>query len=130
MSKMKSSAVCVVVFVIAGLASTGTASAHDISTTAAHNKCRNYAQGVVDDPRRSYIKAKVRSRRAFSGHNHYVRCSVRYETAESVSTKDYACSETLDVYLLPEGSDRTRMIFMRHTSAPCGRKRLTGPRPG
>lgn len=118
------------VVVLAGLAFTGTASAHNINTSAADKKCKAYVQGVVDDPQTSYDRAKVRSTRAFSGHNHYVRCTAKYDTRQTASTKDYACTETLDVYLLPEGADSTRTIFMRHTSRPCGPKRLTGPRPG
>jgi hypothetical protein len=115
---------------LAALAFTGTAWAHNIIRADARAECLDYVQGVLDDPDEPYTNANVKTERAFSGHNHYVRCTVRYDTARTRPSKNYACTETLDVYLLPEGADREGTYFMRHTSAPCGSKRLTGPRPG
>ena len=66
---------------------------------------------------------------AFSGHNHYVRCTVSYDTAATENTKRYACIETLDVYLLAHSGDRTRTMFIAHTSRACGPWVLRGPRP-
>jgi hypothetical protein len=66
---------------------------------------------------------------AFPGHNHYVRCTVSYDTALTENTKRYACIETFDVYLLAHSGDRTRTMFMAHTSRACGPWVLRGPRP-
>ena len=107
----------------------GTASADNISVQSAQSKCRSYAQRVIDDSRTPFTNANVKSVNAFSGHNHYVRCTVSYDTAATENTKRYACIETLDVYLLAHSGDRTRTMFMAHTSRACGRTVLRGPRP-
>ena len=112
----------------AGLVFTGTASAHNISVSAAKAKCKTYVHGVFDET--NFIQAKVSAVPAFSGHNHYVRCTVSYDTAKTQPTKYYACTETLDVYYLPENADRTRTMFMRHITRNCGPERLRGPQPG
>ncbi len=58
-----------------------------------------------------------------------MRCTVSYDRGDKAS-KYYAGIETLDVYLLPHNADRTRTMFMAHTSSRvCGPKRLTGPHP-
>jgi hypothetical protein len=108
---------------------TSTASADNISVSKAQSKCRTYAQGVLDDDSTPFTKAHVKSVPVFPGHNHYVRCTVSYDSPQTESTKYYACIETLDVYLLPHNADRTRTLFMAHTSRPCGPNRLTGPHP-
>lgn len=115
---------------VALAAFTATASAHNISLASAHIKCSNYVQRVVDDPRLPYTAAERSSVRAFPGHNHYVRCTAKYDTAATQNTKRYACEETLDVYLLPEKSDRQGIFFMSHITKHCGRTKLVGPRPG
>jgi hypothetical protein len=121
-------ALAVLMLAVAGaLAFTGTASADNISVSAAQSKCRAYARGVLADT--DFVSANVKSVRVFPGHNHYVRCTVSYDDAETKSTKYYACIETLDIYLLAHSGDRTRTMFMAHTSRPCGDERLTGPRP-
>ena len=108
---------------------TAPASAHNISLPQAHIKCNNYIQRLVDDPRLPYIAAERRSVRAFAGHNHYVRCTAKYDTAATQNTKFWACEETIDVYLLPEKSDRVGVMFMSHITKHCGRSKLVGPRP-
>jgi hypothetical protein len=113
---------------VAGLAAfTGTASADNISVQFAGSKCKTYAQGVIDST--NFTEANVKWVPAFPGHNHYVRCTVSYDNAATASKKYYACVETLDVYLLPHNADRTRTMFMAHTSRPCGKKTLYGPHP-
>jgi len=97
---------------------------------AAKAKCREYVQSVIDDPRTAYTTADMKTVNAFPGHNHYVRCTVSYDTPATEHTKRYACIETLDVYFLPENADRNHTIFMRHITPACSRKVLTGPRPG
>ena len=107
---------------------TGTASAHNINKSAADAKCRDYVQRVVDNT--AFTRADISSYRAFPGHNHYVRCTAKYDTAQTQASKRYACQETLDVYVLPEKSDRGGLIFMSHITKPCGPTKLVGPRPG
>jgi hypothetical protein len=111
------------------LAFAGTASADNISVQFAQSKCRSYAQRVIDNSRTPFTKANVKSVPVFPGHNHYVRCTVSYDTPRTEPTKHYACIETLDVYLLAHSGDRTRTMFMAHTSRACGPWVLTGPRP-
>jgi hypothetical protein len=108
----------------------GTASADNISVQFAQSKCRSYAQRVIDDSRTPFTNANVKSVPVFPGHNHYVRCTVSYDTPATAKSKRYACIESLDVYLLAHSGDRTRTMFMAHTSRACGRTVLTGPRPG
>lgn len=114
----------------ASLACTATASAHNIPMGSAMEQCRQYARDVINDPQTPYTKAKIHAQNAFPGHNHYIRCTVSYDSPQTIPTKDYACVETLDLYYLPEGADRTRMIFMRHITRACSKRVLTGPRPG
>ena len=107
----------------------GTASADNISLQFAQSKCRSYAQGVVDVSRTPFTSANVKSVNQFPGHNHYVRCTVSYDTPDTAKSKRYACIESLDVYLLAHSGDRTRTMFMAHTTRACGPWVLRGPRP-
>jgi hypothetical protein len=106
---------------------TGTASAHNVAMPAAKAKARAYALTVLNDPDLSFISANTSCVRAFTGHNHFIRCTEKYDTEETKTTKDYACTERIDVYLLPQASDRASVLFTRHTTRPCGNTTLTGP---
>jgi hypothetical protein len=117
------------VAVMGSLLVTGTASAHNISIRAASQKADARAQQVLNAT--SAVEADRSCKAAFQGHNHYARCTLRYDTAATKQTKRYWCTETLDVYHLPENSTEhlTNTIFMRHLTRSCWGPRLTAPRP-
>jgi hypothetical protein len=113
----------------ASLLVSGPASAHNISIRAAAQKADARAQQVMNAT--IAIEADRSCKAAFQGHNHYARCTLRYDSAATRQTKRYWCSETLDVYLLPEDTTvhLTNTIFTRHLTRSCWGPRLTGPRP-
>jgi len=112
---------------LAGLGFTGTAHADNVSLSAAGAKCSTYAASVKKQM--GYVYWERSASNAFSGHNHYVRCTIKYDTAATRYSKRWACQETIDVYLLPHDSDRNRTIFMHHLTNSCSYKVLRGPRP-
>lgn len=99
------------------------ASAHNVSITTAKAKVSRYAQRIVNARNNRYISAATECARAFNGHNHYARCTVRYKdkATEGRSTA-FACVEQIEVFFqshnLVRGENNT--YYMRHTSRACG----------
>jgi hypothetical protein len=112
----------------AGLAFTGTAHADNVNLNTAGAKCSSYANGVMKQM--GYVRwERNKLTQAFAGHSHYTRCTIKYDTAGTRYSKNWACTETIDIYMLPHDSDRNRTIFMNHLTDACGYKVLRGPRP-
>ena len=113
LTTVKRLAVLLSLAVAGPLAFAGTASADNITLQQAKSKCRTRRSASSTTRRTPYTNANVKSVNAFSGHNHYVRCTVSYDTAtDGTRRKRYACIETLDVYLLAHSGDRTRTMFI------------------
>jgi len=109
---------------------TGTASAHNINLETAKAKVRPYVSQVLNDPSRGYVQAITRCSRAFSGHNHYIRCTVQYENAESKNVDGvFACTEKVEAYHQSHRDGINYQIYRKHTSPPCGSITLRGPNP-
>lgn len=102
--------------------------AHNINLVTAKAKVSRYAQRVVNARTNRYILVTTDCDKAFNGHNHYARCTVKYKDKE---TKDrdgeYACAENTEVFFqshnLLRGENNT--YYMRHTSRECGDMRLS-----
>jgi hypothetical protein len=125
---MRRKLIAVAAATIAGLGFTGTAHADNVNLNTAGSMCSEYANGVMKQM--GYVRwERNRLTQAFAGHSHYTRCTIKYDTAKTRYSKNWACQETIDIYMLPHDSDRNRTIFMKHITNACGYKVLKGPRP-
>lgn len=74
-------------------------SAHNIDLEAAREKARDYARSIRNHPGRTYKHYATDCVRAFSGHNHYVRCTIYFQNAEDRERGEWTCKEQIEVYL-------------------------------
>ena len=113
----------------ASLVISPSASAHNINLEKAKEKARAYAKSVLDSGK-GYVQSITRCNNAFSGHNHYVRCTIQYEDRASKEVDGvFACTETIEVYFQSHRDGQNFEYYMKHTSRRCGNERLTGPNP-
>lgn len=119
-----------VILMCASLVFTLSASAHNVNLATAKEKARAYARSVLDTSGKGYVQAITRCNRAFSGHNHYIRCTIQYEDRESKQVDGvFACTENIEVYHQSHRDSINYEYYMKHTSRQCGNERLRGPNP-
>jgi hypothetical protein len=108
--------------VAASFVFSGKVFAHNISQRTAKSKVNQYAAGVVEEKRKVYKRFNTSCADAFSGHNHYVRCTVKYYS-DSSSDSPVACKEKLEVFFQPHNffHGESYKYYMRHTTESCGR---------
>ena len=105
-------------------------SAHDINVANAKNMVREYARSVLNEGGRGYVQAITRCVRGYPGHNHIATCTVQYEDQASKDIDGvFACTETIIVYMQSHRDGQRFDKYMRHGSAPCGNRTLSGPNP-
>ncbi len=114
----------------ASLVFTLSVSAHNINLATAKEKAREYSLRVVNDPANGYVQVIRTCVNAFPGHNHYVRCTIRYEDKRTKEIDGvFACTESIEVYFQSHRDGQNYQYYMKHTSRQCGNERLTGPNP-
>ena len=105
-------------------------SSHNIGLAKAKEMAREYSLRVLNDPAKDYVQVIRRCANAFSGHNHYVRCTIKYEDKRSKEIDGvFACTETIEVYFQSHRDGQNFQYYMKHTSRPCGSETLRGPNP-
>lgn len=77
---------------------TGSVSAHSIDLAAAREKAREYARSVRDAPGRNYVHYATSCVRAFTGHNHIVRCTLFFQNTKAKLQGYWTCRENIEVY--------------------------------
>jgi hypothetical protein len=114
----------------ASLVFSPSASAHNVGLEHAKEKAKEYSLRVLNDSGKDYVQVIRRCSRAFSGHNHYVRCTIQYEDPASKNVDGvFACTETIEVYFQSHRDGQSYQYYMKHTSRPCGSEGLRGPNP-
>ncbi len=107
------------VLMVASLTLTQIASVHDISLAMAKTRVVKYAEKIVK--LKNYDEAITECKRAFSGHNHYVRCEVKYKDRRNKNKESvFACTEKIEVYFQPHNRGEEHIYYMRHTTRECG----------
>lgn len=96
-------------------------SAHNIPLRGAKATVHDYAIRVLDDKKNPYVRFHLNCANAFTGHNHFVRCTVKYYN-DWKSEAPIACKESIEVYFQPHKFLRSENYnyYTRHTSRPCG----------
>lgn len=118
------------ILMVASLVFSPSASAHNINLATAKEKAREYSLRVLNDSSKGYVQVIRNCARAFSGHNHYVRCTIKYEDQRSKQIDGvFACTETIEVYFQSHRDGQNFQYYMKHTSRQCGNERLAGPNP-
>jgi uncharacterized protein (DUF2147 family) len=114
----------------ASLVFTLSASAHNVGLAKAKEMAREYSLRVLNDQSKGYVQVIRRCSNAFSGHNHYVRCTIQYEDKQSKEIDGvFACTENIEVYFQSHRDGQNFQYYMKHTSRSCGSERLSGPNP-
>jgi len=97
--KRRSLAIMLVILTGASLVFTWTTSAHNIDLKKAREVARDYARSVRDESGGKYAHYSTNCVRAFPNHNHYVRCSIDYQSASDAEKGVYTCRESIEVYM-------------------------------
>jgi len=112
------------VLMVASLPLTQIASVHDISLAMAKTRVVKYAEKIVKS--KNYDEAITECKRAFPGHNHYVRCEVKYKDRRNKNKENvFSCTEKIEVYFQPHNQGEEHIYYMRHTTRECGDTRLS-----
>lgn len=120
----------------ASLIFTSSTSAHNIDLAKAREVAREYARTVRAESGGKFLHYSTNCVRAFpGGHNHYVRCLIEYQNEKDTAAGVYTCKETIEVYMKPNGGPGNRgpdiyTLYAKHTSFPCGRRKLMGDTVG
>lgn len=87
--------------------------AHNIDLEKAWEKARDYARAKRSDPGRTYKHYATDCVKAFSGHNHVVRCTIFYQNPKDKERGKWTCSERIEVYHEAHGRTGPGGIFER-----------------
>ncbi len=116
----------------ASLVFSGSASAHDIDVGQARPKAEAYAQSVVQEGNRGYVRPTTTCKKMFRGHSHQVECHIGYQNAKDKAEGEWTCQEFIIIYMQSHRGDRRNWeYYMAHPQPTfkCGRRTLTGPNP-
>ena len=127
--KRRSLAIMLVILTGASLVFTWTTSAHNIDLKKAREVARDYARSVRDASGGKYAHYSTNCVRAFPNHNHYVRCSIDYQSASDAEKGVYTCRESIEVYMGSHDGGISGVgsweLWAKHTSSnQCGSRRL------
>jgi hypothetical protein len=124
--KLRSRVLAVIAAILMGasLVFTSNISAHDIDLREARETARDYARSIRNDPGRTYKHYATDCVRAFSGHNHIVRCTIFFQTVQDKEQGKWTCRERIEVYFIPHeergggflGTTYTFKNYIRRTS--------------
>ena len=100
-----------------------TASAHYLPRDLAQQSARNFAQGVVNDPRTPYTYSTAVCDADANAVPHIRGCTLMYDTPQSRPTSNWACTERVQILYKPHNAgdpppNYTRFI-RRGFSHPC-----------
>lgn len=119
--------------IFGGLVSASPAAAHRLVLAEVNAKAVAHAQRVVRDPiKTEFVKGYYS---CAVGSDHWASCTVRYDTAATLNSKTYACTERLEAYHQAHGLGTfgdnfgSDVIFLRHARGQprCSRWILIGP---
>jgi hypothetical protein len=107
---------------------TGGASAHNISLAKGEEVARDYAQSVRRESNGKYRSYTTDCYTLFQGHNHYVRCVIKYTDKERAGLYTPGlCQETIDVFYLAHSKASGRTSWsLKHHSGQCGSRKYPG----
>jgi hypothetical protein len=87
--------------------------AHSIDLEAAWEKARDHARSVRNDSNGNYKHYATDCVKAFTGHNHYVRCTIFFQTEKDKERGKWTCRERVEVYHEAHGRTGPGGIYER-----------------